>query len=242
MDSIILAGGFAKRMLPLTKNIPKQLLDVGGKPMLQHVIESLENIAPDRIIISVNSFFASQFQNFIDNYKGTMNLQLYAEPSLSEEEKLGALGALHLLFKKLDLDGPVFIAGGDNLSDFDLSRMVTVAQDTGRDVIGLYDVEDVELAKLYGVAQQDGDLLTDFVEKPSVPQSTLAATAYWLLSKSGVADLLDYIESGGDRDAMGNFLAWNTRRNDVHSVVFRGTWYDIGSIESYNEAQKWLSN
>ena len=47
MDSIILAGGFAKRMLPLTKNIPKQLLDVGGKPMLQHVVESIEPVAPD---------------------------------------------------------------------------------------------------------------------------------------------------------------------------------------------------
>ena len=136
MDSIILAGGFAKRMLPLTKNIPKQLLDVGGKPMLQHVIESLENIAPDRIIISVNGFFASQFQNFVDDYKGNMNLQLYVEPSLSEEEKLGALGALHLLFKELKIEGPIFIAGGDNLSDFDLNRMVTMAQNTDRDVIG----------------------------------------------------------------------------------------------------------
>ena len=100
MDSIILAGGFAKRMLPLTKNIPKQLLDVGGKPMLQHVIESLENVVPDRIIISVNSLFASQFQNFIDDYKGTMNLELYIESSRSEKEKLGALGAVHMLIKE----------------------------------------------------------------------------------------------------------------------------------------------
>ena len=48
--------------------------------------------------------------------------------------------------------------------------------------------------------------------------------------------------SGGDRDAMGNFLAWNVRRNDVRSVVFRGTWYDVGGLESYNEAQTWLSD
>jgi len=242
MDSIILAGGFAKRMLPLTKNIPKQLLDVGGKPMLQHVIESLEKIAPDRIIISVNGFFASQFQNFVDDYKGNMNLQLYVEPSLSEEEKLGALGSLHLLFKELKIEGPIFIAGGDNLSDFDLNRMVAMAQNTERDVIGLYDVEDLELAKLYGIAQQDGDRISDFVEKPIAPPSTLAATAYWLLSKSGISHFQDYIGSGGDKDAMGNFLAWNVRRNDVRSVVFRGTWYDIGGLESYNDAQEWLSD
>ena len=241
MDSIILAGGFAKRMWPLTKDTPKQLLDIGGKPMLQHVIESLEHVAPERIIISVNSFFSTQFQNFVDDYKGPMNLQLYAEPSLSEEEKLGALGALHLLFKELNITGPVFIAGGDNLSDFDLSQMVTVSRNTGKDVIGLYDVEDVELAKLYGIARIDGDRITDFVEKPSTPSSTLVATAYWVLSESGISHFFDYIESGGDRDAMGNFLAWNVKRKDVRSVAFSGTWYDVGGLESYEDAQKWLS-
>jgi len=242
MDSIILAGGFAKRMWPLTKDTPKQLLNVGGKPMLQHVIESLEKVKPSRIILSVNSVFASQFQNFIDNYKGSMNLQLYIEPSSREEEKPGALGALHLLFNDLGITGPVFVAGGDNLSDFDLRQMLTVAKNTGKDVIGLYDVEDIELAKLYGIAHQDGDRIIEFVEKPSNPPSTLAATAYWYLSKSGISSFLDYIDSGGDRDAMGNFLAWGVKNTDIRSVSFRGNWYDIGSLESYNEAQKWLSN
>jgi len=242
MDSIILAGGFAKRMWPLTKDTPKQLLDVGGKPMLQHVIESLERIGPSRIILSVNSFFASQFQKFVEDYSGSMNLQLYVESSSKEEEKLGALGALNLLFKDLELSGPVFIAGGDNLSDFNLSQMMAVAENTGKDVIGLYDVEDAELAKLYGIAHQEGDRIIDFVEKPSNPPSTLAATAYWLLSREGISSFLEYIDSGGDRDALGNFLAWNVKKNDVRSVAFRGTWYDIGDLESYREAQVWLSN
>ena len=242
MDSIILAGGFAKRMWPLTKNRPKQLLDVGGKSMLQHVIESIERIEPSRIILSVNSFFAPQFQKFIDNYRGSMRLQLYVEPSSKEEEKLGALGALNLLFNDLEISGPVFIAGGDNLSDFDLRQMVTVAEDTGKDVIGLYDVEDMELAKLYGIAHREENRIIDFVEKPSNPPSTLAATAYWLLSKPGISSFLEYIDLGGDRDALGNFLAWSVKKNDVRSVAFRGTWYDIGGLESYREAQTWLSN
>ena len=68
MDSIVLAGGFAKRMLPLTKNTPKQLLDLAGEPMLSHVLKSLEGISPERVIISVNSFFSSHFSQFIDDY------------------------------------------------------------------------------------------------------------------------------------------------------------------------------
>ena len=241
MDSIVLAGGFAKRMLPLTKNTPKQLLDLAGEPMLSHVLKSLEGISPERVIISVNSFFSSHFSQFIDDYSGPLNLQLFVESSENEEEKLGALGALNLLFSELNITGPVFIAGGDNLSNFDLSAMVSKSERTNRDVIGLYDVEVNNLAKLYGIAELKSDRIVDFVEKPSEPKSTLAATAYWLLSTGGISNFFDYINSGGDRDALGNFLAWNIKRNEVLSVSYRGTWYDIGDLESYKAAQKWLS-
>ena len=60
--------------------------------------------------------------------------------------------------------------------------------------------------------------------------------------KPGVSSFLVYIDSGGDRDALGNFLAWSVKKNDVRSVAFQGTWYDIGGLESYREAQTWLSN
>ena len=191
MDSIILAGGFAKRMLPLTEKTPKQLLDVAGEPMLSHVLRSLESVSPDRVIISVNSFFESNFDKFIEDYDGPLNLQLFVEHSNSEKEKLGALGALNLLFSELSIIGPVIIVGGDNLSDFDLGRMLAQSDKTQRDVIGLYDVDDYELAKLYGIAEIDGDRIVDFIEKPAGPESTLAATAYWLLSEEGVSNFFE---------------------------------------------------
>lgn len=240
MDAIILAGGFAKRMWPLTKNKPKQLLNLAGKPMLGYVIKSLNNLDFDRIIISVNSFFAPQFKEYLDSNVRSKNVELFVEDSDSEDQKLGALGALNLLFKNKNLRGPVFIAGGDNLSDFDLTKMVTVYNKFKADVIGLYDVENIELAKLYGIADLEDNRIVDFVEKPISPPSTLAATAYWLLSESGIANFFSYINEGGDRDAMGNFLAWNVKRNSVYSVSFKGNWYDIGSLDSYSEAQKWL--
>ena len=70
----------------------------------------------------------------------------------------------------------------------------------------------------------------------------MAATAYWLLSEEGITNFLDYINSGGDRDALGNFLNWNIKKADVKSVSFQGIWYDIGDLDSYTTAQKWLSN
>lgn len=241
MDSIILAGGFAKRMWPLTKDTPKQLLDVSGKPMLSHVIELLRSISPDRIIISVNSFFSLQFKLFLKEYHDTSNIELFVESSNNENEKLGALGALNLLFEAYSIKGPVFIAGGDNLSDFNLIEMINIFSKTNKDVIGLFDVEDIELAKLYGIAEVEGDRIVDFVEKPSLPPSTLAATAYWLLSEDGISNFFDYIKSGGDRDALGNFLTWNVKRKDVRSVSFKGNWFDIGDLSSYQDAQNWIS-
>ena len=240
MDAIILAGGFAKRMWPLTKNKPKQLLDIGGKPMLDYVIDSLGNLNLDRIIVSVNSFFASQFQDYLDSKISTNNIELFIEKSDNEEEKLGALGALNLLFQNFSLEGPVFIAGGDNLSDFELEKMINVYDECNKDVIGLFDVEKIELAKLYGIANLEENRIVDFVEKPNSPPSTLAATAYWLLSEAGIVNFFRYIDEGGDRDAMGNFLTWNVKQNPVYSVSFSGNWYDIGGLESYSEAQKWL--
>ena len=240
MDAIILAGGFAKRMWPLTKNKPKQLLDLAGKPMLDYVFDSLNNLDFERIIVSVNSVFASQFQEYLSSNSKDEKIELFIEESTNENEKLGALGALNLLFKKKKLTGPVFIAGGDNLSDFDLIKMLELYEISNSDVIGLFDVENIELAKLYGIANLEGNRIIDFVEKPSSPPSTLAATAYWLLSESGINNFFSYIESGGDRDAMGNFLTWNVKRNSVLSVSFKGSWYDIGGLESYSEAQNWL--
>ena len=118
--------------------------------------------------------------------------------------------------------------------------MIDLYEKSNSDVIGLFDVENIELAKLYGIANLEGNRIIDFVEKPSSPPSTLAATAYWLLSESGRNNFFTYIEGGGDRDAMGNFLAWNVKRNSVLSVSFKGSWYDIGGLESYSEAQNWL--
>ena len=242
MDAIILAGGFAKRMWPLTKNKPKQLLDIAGKPMLEYVIDSLKSINPNRIIVSVNSLFSSQFRDYLNSVEHFTNVELFVEESNNEEQKLGALGALNLLFNTYNLKGPIFIAGGDNLSDFNFKKMVDVYERTDKDVIGLFDVGSFELAKLYGISELDEDRIVDFLEKPSSPPSTLAATAYWLLSKSGISNFYNYLETGGDRDAMGNFLAWNVRKNPVYSVSFKGNWYDIGSLNSYSEAQKWIKD
>ena len=247
LDVVILAGGFAKRMWPLTKQTPKQLLPLAGRPMLAYVLDKLEPLeAADSlgtVYVSTNQAFADHFEAYLASYAGAVapRLQLIVEPALSECQKLGSLGALGLLFREQKLKGPLLILGSDNLYDFALTPLVQTHSDTGCDVVGLFDVEDIKLARLYGIAEMAADgTIAAFVEKPADPPSTLAATALWLLSPSGVAALLDYLAAGHDRDALGNFLAWRIKNAGVMGHAYTGVWYDIGSIESYEAAQLWL--
>ena len=68
-------------MWPLTKNKPKQLIELAGKPMLDYVIDSLDNLDFDRIIVSVNSFFAPQFQEYLSSNSKDKKIELFIEES-----------------------------------------------------------------------------------------------------------------------------------------------------------------
>lgn len=264
LDVVVLAGGFAKRMWPLTKDKPKQLLPLAGKPMLAYVLEKLEPLADTdqlgTVYISTNQAFADQLRKYLSSYSGSQgqdpygdgwsyhwtaaglgDLRLVIEPAQEEGQKLGSLGALGQLFELQGLKGPLLILGSDNLYDFPLSPLTQAHAETGLDVVGFFDVEDLELAKLYGIAAlNERGHIAQFVEKPADPPSTLAATALWLLSEEGVQALRDYLAAGHNRDALGNFLAWRIDNAEVMGHAYKGTWYDIGSLESYDAACKWL--
>ncbi len=245
IDGVILAGGFAKRMWPLTRNTPKQLLPLAGRPMLAYVLDKLEEVDArlDRVFLLVNQAFADQFQAYLATYDGPLKkkLELIVEPALKEGQKPGSLGALGQLIDLKGLKGPLLILGSDNLYDFSLVPQVAAYYETGLDVIGLYDVGDLELAKLYGIASLDSQgLINGFVEKPDDPPSTLAATALWLLSPTGVSALVAYLATGHNADALGNYLVWRIDQAAVVGHAYRGVWYDIGSLESYDAARRWL--
>lgn len=92
MKAIILAGGYAKRLWPLTKNKPKQLLLVGGRPMIEYIMEKLETQREiNQIIISTNEKFEDNFKQWLSEYKSTKDISLVIEPTLSEKNKFGSV-------------------------------------------------------------------------------------------------------------------------------------------------------
>ena len=238
MKAIILAGGYAKRLWPLTKNKPKQLLLVGGRPMIEYIIEKLETQKEiDKIIISTNEKFEDNFKEWLSGYKSSKDIKLVIEPNLSEKNKLRWVGALGYLIREKNIDEELMIIGGDNLFEFDLRDLINYYREKKGNVVALYDLKSIQEARNYGVAKVDEEMkIIDFVEKPENPPSTLVSTACYVLSQEGVRGILTYLNAGENPDAMGFFIKWLIKKERVFGFVFSGNWFDIGSLGSLKEA------
>src|SRR6266850_5741228 len=119
MNVIILAAGYATRLHPLTLTRPKPLLPIAGKPMIDYV---LDNLAPmggiDRVVIVTNAKFASQFQKWADEYRATkarLEFTIVNDGSTDDTNKLGAIGDLHLVVTRENIDDDIIVVAGDNL-------------------------------------------------------------------------------------------------------------------------------
>jgi glucose-1-phosphate thymidylyltransferase len=105
----------------------------------------------------------------------------------------------------------------------------------------VYDVGDLELIKQYGVVALDGDeRVIEFVEKPSDPPSTLAATATYLYHREHLPLVARYLAEGNPPDQPGNLVAWLHKREPVYGYRFTGGWYDIGNPEQLLDADNRL--
>jgi glucose-1-phosphate thymidylyltransferase len=238
MNCIILAGGFARRLLPLTEDTPKPLLPVGGRPILAYTTDKLKELGGlEKVYITTNRRFWHHFRDFIESECGELACELFIEDAESEGQKLGSVGALHHLVTRTGMRGDCLVIGGDNLFDFVLNDFVGFHRRFGGSAVALCDVRSKQKASLYGIARVDGEhRILEFVEKPANPPSTLASTACYLFSGEAMRGLQAYINEGNPPDAAGHFVAWLCRRLPVYGFVFDGLWFDIGSKESYAEA------
>lgn len=222
----------------MTLNVAKPLLPVCGKPVIEYIMERLNEIkCVERIIISTNLKFGNDFKRWAEACKDT-RIEIVIEESCSEEEKLGVVKALSRLSQKLENDA--LVIAGDNL--FTGSLKPIVEKYFGETIIALYDVKDVELAKLYGVVQIDDEgRIIDFVEKPERPVSTLVSTGIYIFPKKVLDLVKEYLCEGGERDKLGEFIRWLYKKVPVYGYMLDGEWWDIGDIKSYKMAVATLS-
>lgn len=243
MKLIVLGAGYATRLYPLTLNQPKPLLTVAGKPMLEHVLDNLATIKEiEHVYIVTNEKFVNHFQRWAEGYQGvgrSLDFTVVNDHSTDDSNKLGAIGDLHLVLTQEQIDDDIVVVAGDNLFSHGLEEFGEFCRRVKAPVLAVYDVEDLEAIKKYNSIEVDeAGAITFFEEKPAEPRSTLTGIALYYYPKQALPLIRQYIEEGNNPDQPGRLVQWMYPRMPFYTWRVPGLWYDVGSKETLEEANR----
>ncbi len=239
MKVLILAGGFATRLWPLTESRAKPLLLLDGKTILAHILEKIPETT--ETILLTNKKFVQDFETEIKKLN-RKNVNIFCEDSQSDGEKVGALGAVSLAIKEFNIQENIIILAGDNLlPDLKIEQLYCKPNQTK---IAVREVADFHEARKFGVVEVDDPSSTEmkavnFEEKPQKPKSKLVSTGFSSIGSELFPILHNFAKK--HPDALGAIFAKFLKENKtVLAEKITGEWFDIGSFETYLEAHKKL--
>lgn len=237
MKCLILAAGYATRMYPLTENFPKPLLPVGSKPLLEHLLEDLENTKKiEEYLIVTNHRFLSAFKKWKGSLPYGGKIKLFDDGSTENENRLGAVRDIWYVVEHANIKDDLLVLAGDNLLDFSLLGFIQEFEKRHRSMVMCHEERRIEKLRKTGVAElsEEGLVLT-MEEKPEEPKGHFAIPPFYIFRKEDLAYIGDGIREGCSTDSPGGFLVWFCRRACVYAMIMQGKRYDVGSIESYRE-------
>jgi glucose-1-phosphate thymidylyltransferase len=239
VKALILAAGYATRLRPLTDTWAKELLPVGGRPIVDRIVDNLANVAEvDEVHLVTNARKAPWFREWATG----RDVTLHDDGTTSNDDRLGAIGDMLFVIDRIGAVDDLLVIAGDNLFDFQLSELVAFWQTKGvASAVAVRDVGSLELARQYGIVDLDPDgRIRSFVEKPPEPASTLCATATYLYHREHVGLIRTYVETEANADQPGRLVAWLQEREPVFGWVFAEDWHDIGDQQQLLEADNRL--
>jgi glucose-1-phosphate thymidylyltransferase len=242
VKAIILCAGYATRLGELGERCAKPLLDIGGRPIIEYIMDKVNEIDDvDDIIVVSNGKFYDDFVKWKDNSEH-VRVKILNNGSTSVDNARGALRDLEYALDEEDIDDDVLVLAGDNLIEFSLSDFYDGFKNIGNNLIAIYDIEDIEKVRnRHGVAVLDGNRVVEFQEKPSYPKSTMKSICCYLF-KPGFGNLLKRYLQKGNPDATGFFMERFCNDVEVYSHnVGRGNVYDIGNLEGLGKVRERFS-
>lgn len=233
MKALILAGGYATRMQPLTLNISKPLLPVGDKVMIDWILDKIKEI-PDinEVAIVTNEKFFNDYLEWKN--KNNQDVNLINDKTTCNENRLGMFGDIAFGLKNLELDD-VLVLGGDNLFKFDLNELINLSKENNSPAIGAVELNDLNEARKMGIFLiDDNKKAVDFEEKPENPKSMLASTACYMIPEK-IVEIIRSFDGDGEKIHVARFLMENS---DTFIYPFKEEWIDIGSKEQYDKVNR----
>ncbi|WP_323720982.1 nucleotidyltransferase family protein [Acetomicrobium sp.] len=222
MQAVIMAGGLGKRLLPLTEDTPKPMLPVGGKPLMERIIEQLRGSGINRINISTYYKAEKIINYFGDGSRFGVKLNY-----INENQPLGTAGALGLIE---GVEGPLLVINGDVISQVNYRAMVAYHQEHKADLTVAVSKYDLKVP--YGVVESDGVFIREILEKPSF--SFFVNAGIYLLEPS----VYDYIPKNEHFDMTNLIECLIKARRAVVSFPIVEYWLDIGQHVDYYKAQE----
>jgi len=241
--AVVLAGGYAKRLWPLTLDKPKALLPVAGKPIIDYVVEKVASLSQpvSRIVLSTNLRFQRQFQEWLEASE-RHGVELVPEKSVREEEKLGAVRALAEIVESKGKDD-VLVLAGDSLFTDDLDGFLRFFREKHASAIALYHARSLDEARRGSAAVMDeSGRILEFEEKPVHPKTTLVGACVYAFSAGISKRFKEYLELGLPNDEPGRFIEWLHKQEPVYGYMLKDYLWDIGTIESYRAADEFFSH
>mgnify|MGYP001608683454 CR=1 FL=1 len=240
LDVILLAAGYSTRLYPLTKNFPKPLLEVGGKPVMTNIVEKLENLKEiNKVYVVTNNRYYLHFIEWKKSLKTKLKIEIINDGTLHEEDKLGAIGDINLVLNSKKINSDVFIIAGDNLFSSNLNPVYNYFKEKNENVIVIIELPTLEQAKRHGVVDLDNNSkIISIIEKPENPKSKLIAHVVYLLKKKSINKIKEYLNEGNNPDAPGYFLQWLYKKDAIYGFRIEGKYFDIGTHETLEKARK----
>jgi mannose-1-phosphate guanylyltransferase len=225
MKAFLLAAGVGSRLRPITDTIPKCMVPIDGRPMLDIWLGALDRAGVDEVLVNLHHL-PQVVRRYVDDRVGPPIVRTFFEPEL-----LGSAGTLAANRAWVDADEMFLVCYADNLTDFDVRSLVQAHKEHG--TIATLTVFHSEQPSAGGVVEVDGlGTVTGFVEKPSNPVSNLVNAGIYAFHP----DVLDEISGPPPSDIGYDLLPRLVGR--ARTVLVEGYFRDIGTVAAYQRAQR----
>ena len=248
MKALILAGGYATRLFPLTENFPKPLLEINKKPMMDYILDKIGEIWINEIFVITNNKYYSHFENRANQKKSSdFSIKIINDHTLSNGDRLGGVWDIIYTIQQENLDDDLLVVWWDNLFKFSLEKSYKLFKEKNQTVIIWYDVQSLEYAKSFGIISIDeSGKVVDFTEKPQDPKSTLAAICLYYYPKHILLYFTKYLQEAdnlGDTEKRQKMLDWPWnfparlyKQTDVYACVHTEKRYDVWTFDALKQA------
>lgn len=238
MKCLILAAGYATRLYPLTENFPKPLLDVGGKTILDWLIDDIDTSdAVDEYVVISNHKFAHHFDAWAKTK--TVKITVVDDGTDSNETRLGAVKDIQYAIDLLSLQDDLLVIAGDNVLDFSLTKFIAYAKEKNAScIMRYYEPSEQKLLKCGVVTVNENDRILHMTEKSPTPATHWCCPPFYYYTAEDAKLVAKGIAEGCGTDAPGSFIAWLCKQTAVYAMEMPGKRFDVGNLESYNKIKK----